>query len=159
MRSWEAGRFAQVHFIGVATPGRGDGSYDLAQLRAAVFALIPHLRRDSLIIGKSTVPPGTAAKLQNMADDMLEPGAGRVEVVWNPEFLREGCAVQDTLRPDRIVVGVISAKAAETVREIYRPVTDAGVPLLVTDLPTSELAKGAANLRLSPGISGGYQCK
>ena len=85
----DAGQFANVHFIGVATPGHEDGSYDLSQLHAAVSALVPHLRGDHLIIGKSTVAPGTAAKLQAMIDDMLEPGQGRIEVVWNPEFLRE----------------------------------------------------------------------
>lgn len=149
----DAGEFASVHFIGVATPGRADGSYDLSQLYAAVSALVPHLRGDSFIIGKSTVPPGTAAKLQAMIDGMLEPGQGRVEVVWNPEFLREGCAVQDTLRPDRIVAGAVSAAAAGTVREVYRPLTHTGVPLLVTDLTTSELAKGAANAFLATKIS------
>ena len=79
--------------------------------------------------------------------------AGAVEVVWNPEFLREGCAVEDTLRPDRIVVGVGSVAAADTIREIYRPQTDAGIPLIVTDLATSELAKGAANAFLATKIS------
>lgn len=149
----EAGEFASVHFIGVATPGRDDGSYDLSQLLAAVSSLVPHLPGDSFIIGKSTVPPGTAAKVQSIVDGMLKPGQGRVEVVWNPEFLREGCAVQDTLRPDRIVAGAATAAAAETVRAVYRPLTDAGVPLLVTDLVTSELAKGAANAFLATKIS------
>lgn len=149
----DAGRFASVHFIGVATPGRDDGTYDLSQLFAAVSSLVPHLRGDSFIIGKSTVPPGTAVKLQSMVDGMVQPGQGRVEVVWNPEFLREGCAVRDTLRPDRIVAGAATAAAAETVRAVYRPLTDAGVPLLVTDLVTSELAKGAANAFLATKIS------
>ena len=150
----EAAGFAAVHFIGVATPGHPDGSYDMSQLRAAVSSLVPHLRGDSLIIGKSTVSPGTAAALQTMIDGMRRPGQGRrVEVAWNPEFLREGCAVADTLRPDRIVVGTGSAWAAETIREIYRPQTDVGIPLLITDLPTSELAKGAANAFLATKIS------
>jgi len=149
----EAGQFATVHFVGVATPGGRDGSYDLSQLHAAVSSLVPHLKGESFIIGKSTVPPGTAAKLQAMVEGMLPPGSLRAEVVWNPEFLREGCAVQDTLRPDRIVVGAISAEAARMVREIYRPLTEAGIPLLMTDLPTSELAKGAANAFLATKIS------
>jgi UDPglucose 6-dehydrogenase len=149
----EAAEFAAVHFIGVATPGHKDGSYDMSQLRAAVSSLAPHLRGDCLIIGKSTVSPGTAASLQSMVDGMLTPGQARVEIVWNPEFLREGCAVADTLRPDRIVVGAASAASAETIREIYRPQTDAGVPLIITDLPTSELAKGAANAFLATKIS------
>jgi UDPglucose 6-dehydrogenase len=149
----EAAEFAAVHFIGVATPGHADGSYDLSQLRAAVSSLVPHLRGDGLIIGKSTVAPGTAAALQAIADDLTRPGLGRVEIAWNPEFLREGYAVADTLRPDRIVVGAASAAAADTIREIYRPQTDAGIPLLVSDLATAELAKGAANALLATKIS------
>jgi UDPglucose 6-dehydrogenase len=149
----DAGDFASVHFIGVATPGGQDGSYDLSQLFAAVSSLVPYMRGDCFIIGKSTVPPGTAARLQSLVDGMLRPGQARVEVVWNPEFLREGCAVQDTLRPDRIVAGASSVAAAEIVRAVYRPLTDAGVPLLVTDLITAELAKGAANAFLATKIS------
>lgn len=149
----EAGQFANVHFIGVATPGGTDGAYDLSQLRAAASSLVPHLRGDCLIIGKSTVAPGTAVMLQSMVDGILAPGQGRAEVAWNPEFLREGSAVQDTLRPDRIVVGTSSASAAATVREIYQALTDAGIPLLMTDLPTAELAKGAANAFLATKVS------
>ena len=149
----DAGEFASVHFIGVATPGLNDGSYDLSQLFAAVSSLVPHLRGDCYIIGKSTVPPGTAARLQALIDGMLRPDQGRVEVVWNPEFLREGCAVQDTLRPDRIVAGVGSTVAADIVHAVYRPLTDVDIPLLVTDLITAELAKGAANAFLATKIS------
>ena len=150
----EAARSARAHFIGVATPGRPDGSYDLSQLHAVLSALVPQLRGEALIIGKSTVPPGTAADLQAMADDLLAPGQeGRVEIAWNPEFLRESCALADTLRPDRIVAGTTSARAAELIREIYQPITDSGVPLLVTDLATAELVKGAANAFLAAKIS------
>jgi UDPglucose 6-dehydrogenase len=149
----DAGHFANVHFIGVATPGSGDGSYDLSPLRAAVSSLIPHLRGDNLIIGKCTVAPGTAAHLQSMIDGKLRPGHGRVEIVWNPEFLREGCAVEDTLRPSRILVGTGHRGSVETMREIYQPLTDAGIPLLLTDLATAELAKGAANAFLATKIS------
>ncbi len=149
----EAGKFANVHFLGVSTPGTEDGSYDLSPLCAAVSSLVPHLRGECLVIGKSTVAPGTAARLQAMIEGMLEEGQGRVEVVWNPEFLREGRAVEDTLRPDRIVVGALSAGAVETMKEVYRPLTDAGVSLVVTDLVTSELAKGAANAFLATKIS------
>ncbi len=149
----EAAEFAAVHFIGVATPGHPDGTYDMSQLRAVMSSLVPHLAGDCLIIGKSTVTPGTAASLQEMADGLLRPGQGRIEVAWNPEFLREGCAVEDTLRPDRIVVGAVSEAAAATIREIYQPQTDAGIPLVLTDLPTSELAKGAANAFLATKIS------
>ena len=149
----DAAEFAAVHFIAVATPGQADGSYDLSQLHAAVRALVPHLRGEHLVIGKSTVPPGTAAGLQAMVRELLGPGQAHVEVVWNPEFLREGCAVADTLGPDRIVVGAARPEAAETVGEIYRRQTDAGIPLIATDLATAELAKGAANAFLATKIS------
>lgn len=150
----EAAAFAEVHFLCVATPGKTDGSYDLSQLHAVMSSLVPLLLRDSVIIGKSTVAPGTAVTLQAMADSMRLDGDGsRVQLVWNPEFLREGFAVEDTLRPDRIVVGVASADAAAAVREVYRPITDAGIPLVVTDLATSELVKGAANAFLATKIS------
>jgi UDPglucose 6-dehydrogenase len=149
----DGGNFANVHFIGVATPGLKDGSYDLSQLRAAVFTLIPHLRGNHLVIGKSTVAPGTAANLQSMIEDWLVPGQAGVEVAWNPEFLREGCAVQDTLRPDRIVVGSARGGPVGIVREIYRPLTDTGIPLLLTNLATAELTKGAANAFLATKIS------
>jgi UDPglucose 6-dehydrogenase len=151
----EAGAFADAHFIGVATPGLPDGSYDLSQLRAALLALAPHLGGDALVIGKSTVPPGTAVGMQATLD-RLRPRrehGWHAEVAWNPEFLREACAVADTLRPDRIVVGVASNRAAEIVREIYRPITQAGIPLVVTDLATAELVKGAANAFLATKIS------
>jgi UDPglucose 6-dehydrogenase len=149
----EAAEFANIHFIGVATPGHGDGSYDLSQLHAALSSLAPHLRGDCLIIGKSTVPPGTAANLQAMMDGMLSPGLARAEIVWNPEFLREGHAIEDTLRPDRIVVGTVSAGAAATIEEIYQPLIETGIPLILTDRATSELAKGAANAFLATKIS------
>jgi UDPglucose 6-dehydrogenase len=149
----EAAEFANIHFIGVATPGHGDGSYDLSQLHAALSSLAPHLRGDCLIIGKSTVPPGTAANLQAMMDGMLSPGLARAEIVWNPEFLREGHAIEDTLRPDRIVVGAVSAGAAATIEEIYQPLIETGIPLILTDRATSELAKGAANAFLATKIS------
>jgi UDPglucose 6-dehydrogenase len=149
----EAAEFANIHFIGVATPGHGDGSYDLSQLHAALSSLAPHLRGDCLIIGKSTVPPGTAANLQAMMDGMLRPSLARAEIVWNPEFLREGHAIEDTLRPDRIVVGAVGAGAAATIEEIYRPLVETGIPLILTDRATSELAKGAANAFLATKIS------
>ena len=148
-----AAKFATVHFIGLTTPGRADGSYDLSQLWAAVSALVPHLRGQNLIVGKSTVPPGTAARFQEMACDLVELGQASAEVVWNPEFLREGYAIQDTLNPDRIVVGTFGPSAAETVREVYRPLTDAGIPLIITDVSTAELAKGAANAFLAMKVS------
>ncbi|HEX6447867.1 MAG TPA: UDP-glucose/GDP-mannose dehydrogenase family protein [Trebonia sp.] len=143
----DAGAFGTVHFLGVGTPGNADGEgYDLSQVFGAVRALAPHLQTGSLIIGKSTVPPGITEKLA------AELGQS-AEIAWNPEFLREAHAVDDTLRPDRIVVGVPGPAAEATVREVYRPLTDAEVPLIVTDPPTAELVKGAANAFLATKIS------
>jgi UDPglucose 6-dehydrogenase len=150
----EAAEFGRVHFIGVATPGRPDGSYDLSQLHSAMSSLVPWLRTEALVVGKSTVPPGTAAALQDMAGGLArECGATEPDVAWNPEFLREGCAVQDTLRPDRIVVGSATPAARATLRTIYQPLTDTGVAYLDTDLATAELVKGAANSFLATKIS------
>lgn len=147
----EAATFSQVHFLGVATPGRPDGSYDLSQVTAVIAALAPHLLSPSLIVGKSTVPPGTAASLRAIAADLAP--AGDVDVAWNPEFLREGCAVRDTLVPHRIVIGTASESAAAILREIYQPLTSDGIPLVTTDFATAELVKGAANAFLASKIS------
>jgi UDPglucose 6-dehydrogenase len=141
----EAGEFADVHFICVGTPQQpGALAADLTQVFGAVDALAPHLGADDLVVGKSTVPVGTADAI-----------AARIttEVAWNPEFLREGFAVSDTLSPDRLVIGVRSARAEAILREVYAPITDTGIPLLVTDFPTAELVKVAANSFLATKIS------
>jgi UDPglucose 6-dehydrogenase len=149
----EAAAFAAVHFLGVGTPGLpGHSGYDLSQVFGAADALAPHLRRPALIVGKSTVPPGTAARLIHALRAAAPVGDG-VDVAWNPEFLREGRAVDDTLRPDRIVVGVPTLAAEATIREVYRPLTEAGIPLLTTDPVTAELVKGAANAFLATKVS------
>ncbi|WP_300610107.1 UDP-glucose/GDP-mannose dehydrogenase family protein [Trebonia sp.] len=149
----EAAAFGTVHFLGVGTPSLPDGDgYDLSQVYGAVAALAPHLTRPALVIGKSTVPPGTTGRLVRELRTGA-PAGDAVEVAWNPEFLREGHAVGDTLRPDRIVVGVPGMAAEATVREVYRPLTEAGVPLVVTDAVTAELVKGAANAFLAAKVS------
>jgi UDPglucose 6-dehydrogenase len=149
----EAARFGSVHFLGVGTPGLPDDSgYDLWQVFGAVSALAPLLTGPTLIIGKSTVPPGTTAELVRLLRESA-PAGGQVDVAWNPEFLREGHAVGDTLRPDRIVIGVPNLAAEATVRELYGPLTDLGIPLLATDPVTAELVKGAANAFLATKIS------
>jgi UDPglucose 6-dehydrogenase len=149
----EAAAFGTVHFLGVGTPGlpEGDG-YDLSQVFGSVAALAPYLTGPALVIGKSTVPPGTTGHLIRELRSAA-PAGDAVEVAWNPEFLREGHAVADTLRPDRIVAGVPTMAAEATVREIYRPMTEAGVPLVVTDAVTAELVKGAANAFLATKVS------
>jgi UDPglucose 6-dehydrogenase len=149
----QAAEFADVHFLCVGTPQRAGGlAADTGHLVAAVEQLVPHLTRPTTLVGKSTVPPGTARHLAERASDLARPGV-QAEVAWNPEFLREGHAVQDTLRPDRIVLGVESAEAEKLLREVYRPLLDDGVPLVVADVVTAELAKLTANAFLALKVS------
>ena len=143
----EAGSWADIHFLCTGTPQLpGSHAADLSQVHGAVRALAPHLRPGALVVGKSTVPVGTADTIAAML-------AGSADVAWNPEFLREGFAVADTMKPDRLVIGVRSASAEERLREVYRPITDQGVPLLVMDFATAELVKVAANAFLATKIS------
>ncbi|MGA5700722.1 UDP-glucose dehydrogenase family protein [Peterkaempfera bronchialis] len=149
----EAAAFAELHFIGVGTPIDADGrSYDNGQVFGAIRQLTPHLTRACTIVGKSTVTVGTTAEVTALAQ-RLAPAGGAVEVVWNPEFLREGHAVEDTLRPDRIIAGVTSAEGEKAIRAVYAGILNAGVPIFITDPPTAELAKGAANSYLGLKIS------
>ena len=116
----DAAAFANVHFLGVGTP-QAHGSYaaDLTYVESVITELVPRLKGEHIIFGKSTVPVGTAARLQEMANE-LSPEGTSVEIAWNPEFLREGYAVKDTITPDRIVLGVGEAgRAEETAREVY----------------------------------------
>ncbi|WP_223625394.1 UDP-glucose/GDP-mannose dehydrogenase family protein [Microbacterium sp. EST19A] len=143
---------ADVHFLAVGTPQLAGGhAADLRYVDAAVDALLPHLRPGDVLAGKSTVPVGTAARL---AERIAGSGA---TLVWNPEFLREGWAVHDTLTPDRLVVGAEPGadgeRAVDVLREAYGSALDAGTPFLVTDLATAELVKGAANAFLATKIS------
>jgi UDPglucose 6-dehydrogenase len=149
----EAARFGDVHFLCVGTPQQsGRPEADLSQLYGCVDALAPLLARPCLVAGKSTTPVGTAAALASRLA-ALAPAGPRAELAWNPEFLREGHAVADTLTPARIVAGVRSARAEAVLRDIYRTLLVAGTPLLVTDLATAELAKAAANAFLATKIS------
>jgi UDPglucose 6-dehydrogenase len=149
----EAAEFADVHFICVGTP-QHPHSYatDLTHVNAVVDGLAPFLSRETLVIGKSTVPVGTASKIAARLVELAPAGAG-VDLVWNPEFLREGFAVHDTLRPDRIVVGTQTASADAVMRTIYQPILEAGTPYITMDLPTAELVKVSANAFLATKIS------
>jgi UDPglucose 6-dehydrogenase len=139
---------ARVHFVCVGTPQRADSpAADLTQVNGAVDALLPVLGPESLLVGKSTVPVGTAAAI---AERVSGTGA---HVAWNPEFLREGHAVEDTLRPDRLVFGVRDTADEDTLREVYASLLEAGTPLLVTDFATAELVKVSANAFLATKIS------
>ncbi|NLU61711.1 UDP-glucose/GDP-mannose dehydrogenase family protein [Rhodococcus sp. HNM0563] len=152
----EAAEFADVHFVGVGTPQkRGEYAADLTYVNAVVDTLAPLLTRPALIVGKSTVPVGTAQKLANRVRE-IAPAGNEVELVWNPEFLREGYAVQDTLHPDRLVLGVDRQSegwAEQIIREVYAQLLNEEIPLLVTDLATAELVKTAANAFLATKIS------
>jgi len=149
----EAAEFADLHFLCVGTPQSDGGlAADTRQLTDAVDALVPHLTRPTILVGKSTVPPGTAHRLAERAARLVRPGV-EVEVGWNPEFLREGHAVEDTLYPDRIVLGADTAEPEKVVREVYAPLLDTGVPLVVTDVVTAELTKMSANAFLAMKVS------
>jgi UDPglucose 6-dehydrogenase len=145
-----AAAFGDVHFICAGTPPRpASGQADLSQVYGCVAALAPLLRRPSLVVGKSTVPVGTARPL---AAELAAACQG-VELAWNPEFLREGSAISDALAPDRIVMGVMSPRGERLLRHVYaQPISD-GAPVFVTDLETAELAKVAANAFLATKIS------
>ncbi|MEV5974997.1 UDP-glucose/GDP-mannose dehydrogenase family protein [Streptomyces sp. NPDC051921] len=149
----EAAAHGEVHFICVGTPQQaGSRAADLRYVDAVVDGLAPHLSAPCLVVGKSTVPVGTTARLAARVAHLAPPGV-RVDVAWNPEFLREGFAVDDTLRPDRIVVGVTGGEADETLRRVYAPMLAAGVPYIDTDPNTAELVKVAANSFLATKIS------
>ena len=141
---------ADVHFVCVGTPQSKDGlAADLTYVKSAVAAIAPHLKDGSLVVGKSTVPVGTAQGLRQE----LSKIAPQADLAWNPEFLREGFAVEDTLTPNRLVVGVANDRAEEILKEVYEPVIALGTPWIRADLPTSELVKVAANSFLATKIS------
>jgi UDPglucose 6-dehydrogenase len=148
-----AAEFGDVHFICVGTPQLpGSLAADTKHVLEVIEGLAPHLSRACLVVGKSTVPVGTAASLAATLA-RLAPAGSAAELAWNPEFLREGRAVRDTLAPDRLVVGVTSAWADDTLRAVYAPLIDAGTPYIRTDLGTAELAKVSANAFLATKIS------
>jgi UDPglucose 6-dehydrogenase len=144
---------ADVHFLCVGTPQGAVGrATDLGDLEAAVDALAPLLEDRCLVVGKSTVPVGTARRLGQRLRER-SPAGEAVSLAWNPEFLREGRAVADSLRPDRIVLGVEDDADDLVLREVYAPQLRAGVPVVRTDLETAELAKVAANSMLATRVS------
>ncbi|UUN27244.1 UDP-glucose/GDP-mannose dehydrogenase family protein [Streptomyces sp. FIT100] len=140
-----------VHFVCVNTPQKhGEYACDMSYVDAAFDALAPRVKSGSLVVGKSTVPVGSADRLASVLAERSPEG---VELAWNPEFLREGFAVQDTLHPDRIVVGVASERAEKVLREVYATPVAEGSPFVVTDFPTAELVKTSANSFLATKIS------
>ena len=141
---------ADVHFICVGTPQVKDGlAADLTYVNGALESIAPIIKSGSLVVGKSTVPVGTAARLRARLLE-LNPDA---DLAWNPEFLREGFAVDDTLHPNRLVVGVTNDRAEAILKEVYAKNLEEGTPWVRADLPTSELVKVAANSFLATKIS------
>jgi UDPglucose 6-dehydrogenase len=144
----DAAEFADLHFVCVGTPQKaGEYAADLTYVDAAFGSLAELVRPGAVVVGKSTVPVGTAARIA-----ALLRGAGAA-LVWNPEFLREGFAIEDTLRPDRIVFGADDDQAVHRLEEAYAAIIATGVPVINTDFPTAELVKVAANSFLATKIS------
>lgn len=148
----EIADWADVHFLALGTPSQADGKADLSQLHSAIESLAPLLTEPCLVVGKSTVPVGTAMQLEARIRE-LAPAGDAVEVAWNPEFLREAYAVEDTLHPDRLVFGTHSQHALDVLAEIYAlPLSDR-TPVVRCDIATAELIKVAANSFLATKIS------
>ncbi len=155
----EAAEFGDVHFICVGTPQRADGmGADLGYVESSVISLVPHLTRKALIVGKSTVPVGTAEWIEQLVSKHAPADLG-VEVAWSPEFLQEGHALEDVLRPNRLILGVKSQWAHDMLMVAHKGVFDLAhnedreVPVVVTDFATAELVKVAANAFLATKIS------
>jgi len=141
---------ADVHFICVGTPQvKGGNAADLTYVDSALEAIAKIVKPGGLVVGKSTVPVGTATRLRNRLLE-LNPKA---DLAWNPEFLREGFAVEDTLRPNRLVVGVVNDLAEKILKEVYASNLKENTPWVRADLPTAELVKVAANSFLATKIS------
>lgn len=141
---------ADVHFVCVGTPQSKDGlAADLTYVNSAIAQIAPFLKDGALVVGKSTVPVGTAQALL----EQLVKIAPQADLAWNPEFLREGFAVEDTLTPNRLVIGVTNDRAEQILKDVYQPIIDLGTPWIRADLPTAELVKVAANSFLATKIS------
>ncbi len=151
--SKEALAGAEVVFLCVGTPPRVSGEASLVAVETAAREVARHATGRTVVVEKSTVPAGTAQRVRRTLARERPDLASDLEVVSNPEFLREGSGVQDALGPDRILIGVEAEWAAEVMRDVYAPVLDRGVPLVQTDISTAELAKHACNAFLAMKIS------
>lgn len=142
---------AELHFICVGTPQQhGSNAADTSYVFAAARELAPWLNKDSVVVGKSTVPVGTATELHK---EMSQIAGFDVLLGWNPEFLREGTALEDSLNPDRIVIGSFHPETVAMVQSVYKKILERGTPFLELDLPTAELVKVSANAFLATKIS------
>lgn len=150
--AWDSVKEADLVFIAVGTPTRrGDGHADLGYVYDAARQIATHLSGYTVIVDKSTVPVGTARQVERIIRD-TNPGAD-FNVASNPEFLREGAAIGDFMRPDRVVLGVESERAENLLRELYRPLNLIEAPIIITNLESAELIKYASNAFLATKIS------
>jgi UDPglucose 6-dehydrogenase len=148
----DAIRESAAHFVCVGTPQlNGSDAADVSYVEGAIKLIGDLATCDGLIVGKSTVPVGTAARLVDQL--CVRSPKHTLDIAWNPEFLREGTAVEDTLRPDRLVFGVSSESAEKILLEIYHDLIEHGVPHIITTLPTAEIVKAAANAFLATKVS------
>lgn len=139
---------ADIIFIAVGTPSKNDGEADLSYVYAAVSELSKHINKDAVLVIKSTVPVGTTRSIKRM---LTEAGVN-VDVSFNPEFLREGVAIEDFMRPDRVIIGVETDRAKKILKKVYRPLYAFNIPILFTNLETAELSKYASNAFLAAKI-------
>lgn len=146
----QAVRESEVIFIAVGTPSDNDGSADLRYVLEVARTIGEHMNGEKIVITKSTVPVGTAAKVRGVIESLTDYP---VHVCSNPEFLKEGAAVEDFMKPDRVVLGVESEKAREVLRELYAPFVRTGNPIIFMDIASAELTKYAANAMLATRIS------
>jgi UDPglucose 6-dehydrogenase len=149
----EVSEFGDLHFLCVGTPQQPESmAADVSQVENAIAGLAPYLDRPALVVGKSTVPVGTAERMAARLAE-LAPAGPEAMLAWNPEFLREGFAVHDTIHPDRIVIGLRDGRSEKLLRDFYAPMIDEGTPVVITDYATAELVKVAANAFLATKIS------
>lgn len=146
---------AEIVFIAVGTPPGEDGSADLKYVLQVAKTVGENLQNYAVVVTKSTVPVGTAEKVKKTIADALAARNSSVEydVASNPEFLKEGAAIDDFLKPDRIVIGISSDRARNTLQQLYAPFTLNGHPILFMDVPSAEMTKYAANAMLATKIS------
>ncbi|MCG3116701.1 MAG: UDP-glucose/GDP-mannose dehydrogenase family protein [Candidatus Manganitrophus sp. SA1] len=148
----EAIQGALVIFIAVGTPDRGDGFADLSYIETVAETIAEHMNGYKVIVTKSTVPVGTGDRLRSIIGSKQKEHFD-FDIVSNPEFLREGSAIEDFLRPNRVVIGANSQQAVAIMRDLYRPLYLIETPLLITDIPTAEMIKYASNAFLATKIS------
>jgi UDPglucose 6-dehydrogenase len=145
----ESVKDANIVFIAVGTPSKSDGSADLSYVYQAIDELADHINRDAVLVIKSTVPVGTTRAIKTF---LLDRGV-KLDVVFNPEFLKEGAAVEDFIHPDRVILGVESERAKEVLSHVYRPLYVFNIPIVFTSLETAELSKYASNAFLAMKVT------